>query len=129
MQFQILSLDDDDPATQMYLMKYLSFNMNVELCKSSQEAFDLLRKKAFDVLLLDKILRREGVSGIDLVPALKYEFPNLAIIILSHDDNFAGMRQAFSYGASDFLLKSPLLNSELQIKIPEAISKIRNSTN
>ncbi len=123
---KVLSLDDD-PVLQVELTRYLSSSMDIEICKESTEALQRLKNSNFDVILLDKHLKLEGISGIDLIPMLKNQFPWMAIIILSYDDDFSGIKKAYAYGADDFILKSSSMIAHLQIRIPEALRRIRST--
>jgi DNA-binding NtrC family response regulator len=123
---KILSIDDADRGAQYQIVRHLSSTWEVELANSFASGLVLLRSKPFDVLLLDRHLEAEHLSGIDLIEGLKFEFPNLAILILTYDSDFNGIPRAFELGASDYLIKSSHLISDLQIRIPEAVKRIRS---
>jgi len=124
---RVLSIDDTDAGIQQRLVKHLSSSWEIETVQSFKEGKERLTLRKFDVVLLDRHLDSEGVCGIDLIPALRFEFPNVAIIILTYDTDFNGIPKAFSFGASDYIIKSPKEDFvyELQMRIPEAVKRFR----
>ncbi len=69
----------------------------------SREALDQLRKKEWDVALLDMAL--PGKSGLDLLKELKAEWPKLPVLVLSGypEDQFAV--RVLKAGAAGYLTK------------------------
>jgi DNA-binding NarL/FixJ family response regulator len=69
----------------------------------AQEALEQLRKKAWDIALLDITL--PGKSGLDLLKELKAEWPKLAVLVLSGlpEDQFAV--RALKAGAGGYMTK------------------------
>jgi two-component system response regulator NreC len=68
-----------------------------------EEAIERVREQLSDVLLLDVVL--PGRSGLDAIPDLLATAPELKILMLSMQDDPSYARQAFSAGASGYLLK------------------------
>ena len=71
---------------------------------SGREAIDLFRKYRPDVTLLD--LRLPDTSGIDIMIAIRSEFPEARVIILTTFDGDFEIRRALEAGARSYLLKS-----------------------
>jgi DNA-binding NarL/FixJ family response regulator len=69
----------------------------------AQEALEQLRKKAWDIALLDITL--PGKSGLDLLKELKAEWPKLPVLVLSGlpEDQFAV--RALKAGAGGYMTK------------------------
>jgi two-component system response regulator NreC len=67
------------------------------------QAIAALREAAPDVLLLDLVL--PGLSGIEVLPALRAAAPHTRVLVLSMQDDPAYVRQAFRAGADGYLLK------------------------
>ena len=71
---------------------------------SGQEALDVARQVQPQFALLD--IRLEGADdGLDVLVALKQEFPNMAIVILTDYDEPTYMARAVAGGATGYLLK------------------------
>jgi two-component system, NarL family, invasion response regulator UvrY len=83
----------------------------------SRQALDQLRKKEWDVALLDITL--PGKSGLDLLKELKVEWPKLPVLVLSghSEDQFAV--RVLKAGAGGYLTKESAPE-----ELPKAIRKI-----
>jgi len=83
----------------------------------SRQALDQLRKKEWDVALLDITL--PGKSGLDLLKELKVEWPKLPVLVLSGhpEDQFAV--RVLKAGAGGYLTKESAPE-----ELPKAIRKI-----
>ena len=76
----------------------------VSQASSGLEAIQQYREHRPDVTLMD--LRMPGLSGIDALVAIRAEFPEARVIILTTFDGDADIRRALDAGACAFLLKS-----------------------
>ena len=70
---------------------------------NAEEALELVARQTPDVLLLDVVM--PGRSGIEALPDLLAESPRTHVLVLSMQDDPSYVRQAFSAGASGYLLK------------------------
>jgi DNA-binding NarL/FixJ family response regulator len=77
---------------------------------SGQEAVEAFRRLRPDVTLMD--LRMPGMSGIEAIAAIRTEFPNARIIVLTTYAGDAQAAAALKAGAAGYLLKS-LVRKEL----------------
>jgi DNA-binding NarL/FixJ family response regulator len=71
---------------------------------NAQEAIELFRKHKPDVTLMD--LRLPGMSGIDSMIAIRTEFPEARIIILTTFEGDVEIQRALEAGARAYMLKS-----------------------
>jgi DNA-binding NarL/FixJ family response regulator len=71
---------------------------------NAEEAIVEFRRHRPDVTLMD--LRLPGANGIDSLTAIRGEFPQARVIILTTSDSDNEIRRALSAGASAYLLKS-----------------------
>lgn len=71
--------------------------------QSGQEALDLLKRDAFDILITD--IEMPGMSGLELIRQVRELYPSLRVVILSGYSNFEYARTALRYGIEDYLLK------------------------
>jgi len=71
---------------------------------NSQEALDQFRRHKPDVTLMD--LRLPGMSGIDTMIAIRNEFPEARIIILTTFEGDVEIQRALEAGARAYMLKS-----------------------
>jgi DNA-binding NarL/FixJ family response regulator len=70
---------------------------------SGREAIETARQVKPDLTLLD--IRMAGGDGLDALVALKQEFPQMAVIMLTTYDNPTYMARAVAGGAAGYLLK------------------------
>jgi DNA-binding NarL/FixJ family response regulator len=70
---------------------------------SAREAVFQARSVKPDVILLDVVMPEQ--SGLDAIPTLLHERPETKILVLSMQDDPQYVRQAFSAGASGYVLK------------------------
>jgi DNA-binding NarL/FixJ family response regulator len=76
----------------------------VAQASSGQEAIERFREHKPDVTLMD--LRLPDMSGIDAMIAIREEFPEARIIILTTFDSDTESRRALAEGAQAYMLKS-----------------------
>jgi two-component system response regulator NreC len=70
---------------------------------SGREAIFQTRSTKPDVVLLDVVMPDQ--SGLDVLPTLLHERPELKVLMLSMQDDPQYVRQAFAAGASGYVLK------------------------
>ncbi|HTA81096.1 MAG TPA: response regulator transcription factor [Terracidiphilus sp.] len=71
---------------------------------SGREAMQSIRQHRPDVTLMD--LRLPDISGIDAMVAIRAEFPDARVIILTTSDGDAEIHRALEAGAQGYMLKS-----------------------
>jgi DNA-binding NarL/FixJ family response regulator len=74
-----------------------------EACSGS-EAIETFRLHQPDVTLMD--FRLNGMNGIDALVAIRTEFPQARVVMLTTFESAADMRRALEAGAQGYLLKS-----------------------
>jgi DNA-binding NarL/FixJ family response regulator len=97
---------DDHPVVQAGLTSMLSTHAEIEVVGSASngnEALAMVRQLAPDVLLLD--LRMSGMSGIDVLHALRQMKSTARAIILTSFETDENIYRAFQEGAQGYLLK------------------------
>jgi len=97
---------DDHPVVRRGLKQIIEDEPDMEVAgeaKNAGECFSLVRKTDCTLVLLDITLPDR--SGFDVLKQLKYEHPNLPILILSvHPEDQYGLR-FIKAGASGYLMK------------------------
>lgn len=66
-------------------------------------ACELARERQPDVVLMD--LQLPGMSGLDATQAIRQEFPEMKVVILTGHEDSGTLRSAMAAGASGYLLK------------------------
>jgi two-component system invasion response regulator UvrY len=97
---------DDHPVVRRGLKQILIEEPDMEVvgeAGNAQEAFTIIRETDCDVVVLDISL--PGVSGVEVLKKLKYEYKNLPVLILSvHPEEQYAVRM-MKAGASGYLTK------------------------
>lgn len=96
--------------------------------QSGMEALDLLKNTPADIVITD--IEMPGMNGLELIRALKKDYPKIHIIVLSGYSNFEYARTALRYGVEDYLLKPVEQEtlSELLLTLCSMIAEERRSS-
>lgn len=98
---------DDHPLVREGLAAVINSQPDMVLlaqASNAQEALQEFRAKQPDVTLMD--LRLPGQSGIDAVIAIRSEFPDARIVMLTTFEGDVEIQRALEAGARGYLLKS-----------------------
>ncbi len=119
-QTRILVVDDDN-ALRNALVRFLSNQgFSVGAASTGQEAIELVGRGSFEVMLLD--IRMPGMSGIDVVPEVLHQDPDLAILMLSALTDASSAAICMQRGAIDYLTK-PIELNDLRKAIARALRR------
>ena len=97
---------DDHPVVLAGLSSMLGTQAGIEVtgaASGGDEALEMLRRKAADLLLLD--LRMPGMSGIDTLHALRRANISVRVIILTSFETDEDIYRSVQAGAQGYLLK------------------------
>jgi len=101
-----LLIVDDHPAFRMGLAALIQSQQDMEVaaeCGDGQQAVDLFRTVKPDVTLMD--LRLPGLSGVEAILAIRKEFPEARVIVVTTYDWDEDVYRAMQSGAKSYLLK------------------------
>jgi CheY-like chemotaxis protein len=111
-------LVDDDPLVCDSIRRMLEFDQyKVQAVATAREALALCEKENFDLVILDYLM--PVMKGDKLAIAIKQQFPNLPIIMITADAEKVESTEDRPEGV-DFLMGKPFQLTELR----EAVSKM-----
>ncbi|MCR2802580.1 response regulator [Paenibacillus soyae] len=122
--YQLLIVDDQpdlvlDLAT---MLPWSSIGIDaVYQAGSGPEALDIMRSTPIDVVITD--IRMPGLSGLDLIEAIRETWSHVKCILLSGYNDFEYAQRALKSQATDYLLK-PVEDEELLAAVRKAISEL-----
>ncbi|MBV8207792.1 MAG: sigma-54-dependent Fis family transcriptional regulator [Acidobacteria bacterium] len=118
-----LLIVDDDGSLSKYLSTYLTRrNFEIGTAASGEEAIRLFRVYDPHVVLLD--LGMPGMDGIDTLERLKQIKPEVAVIIISGQNDPELIFKASRLGADDYVSK-PFEPRNLEARLSKVIDKLR----
>jgi len=114
----ILLADDDSSVRRVLEFKLKQRGLKVATAADGQEALDLLKEQAFDLLLSD--IKMPKVSGIELLEQASQLRPGLKVILITAHATVSQAVQAVKLGAFDYITK-PFEDEELFLAIDKAL--------
>jgi two-component system response regulator YesN len=111
---KILIVDDELIFRQgiRYLIDWETYHYTiVGEATNGKEALKLIEKLSPDIVFCDIVM--PILNGVELVKIASHRFPSVKIVVLSNFDEFNNVRQAFKFGACDYLIKSQISKAEL----------------
>ncbi|MBW2251191.1 MAG: response regulator [Deltaproteobacteria bacterium] len=114
---RLLLIDDEVGYVNVLSNRLSKRNFQVGKAHSASEAFQIMRKRDFDVAVLD--LKMEDMDGIEILKILKKMAPELVVIMLTGHGSAEAAQEGIKQGAFDYLTK-PCELDELIQKIQEA---------
>ncbi len=110
---RIVIADDELPILEW--VKYcLKENDNWEIAGAASDglqAYDMIIDEKPDVVITD--IRMPRMDGISVMKSVKEILPQTEFIILTNHADFSYAKQAITWGAKEYILKSELRSSEL----------------
>jgi DNA-binding NtrC family response regulator len=117
-QISLLLVDDEVGFVEVLSKRITRRGMTVTAASSGSEAIQALRRRDFDVAVLD--LKMEDMDGIEVLKIFKKMAPAMPVIMLTGHGSESSAREGIKFGAFDYLTKPYELEDLIQ-KIREAI--------
>jgi len=114
---------DDEPAIRRALRPPLTeLGFHVSEASRGEEALQVLRSTAYDVVLLD--INMPGIGGIETLKRIRSFAPRLPVLMLTVRDEEEDKVEALDLGADDYVTK-PFSTRELVARIRTAVRRVR----
>jgi two-component system NarL family response regulator len=101
-----LMVVDDHPAFRIGLIALIESEPDMKVVAETgngREVLEIFRRAQPDVVLMD--LRLPGISGVEAIIALRKEFPECRVIVITIYDSDEDIYRACQSGAQSYLLK------------------------
>jgi DNA-binding NtrC family response regulator len=117
MSEKVLLVDDEEDFLEIMAERMTARDMDVDTCTSAEEAFQKIKEKNYDAIILDFMM--PGMDGMKALHEIKSKSPESQIILLTGHATIEKSVEAMKLGATDFLEK-PADLKELEKKIKDA---------
>lgn len=119
--FRVLVVDDEKEFLETLVNRFGKRGIDTTGVGSGEEALDLMKKKLFDVVVLD-IRMPGGMDGIEALREMKKLQPLAEVILLTGHASVETSIEGMRIGAFDYLLK-PVTLEDLMVKLAQAFEK------
>jgi NtrC-family two-component system response regulator AlgB len=116
----VLVVDDEKNIRQALRVCLEAMDADVTEAGSAPAALEALGRAAFDVVFVD--LKLGAASGLDLIPQLLVENPNVLVIVVTAYATFETAVEAIRRGAWDYLPK-PFTPAQIRHLIEKALAR------
>ena len=100
---ELLWIDDEIDLLQAHILFLGQKGYTVTTAHSGQDALALLKEKSFNIVLLDENM--PGMSGIEVLVAIKQDHPQLPVIMITKSEEENIMEEAIGAKIADYLIK------------------------
>lgn len=114
---------DDEPLVRKGLVSMLEkLDMTeIETANNGEAGKEMIRSFKPDLVLMDIVMPK--VDGIELLKWIMLNYPEVRSIVLSSHQDFHYVKQAFVFGASDYILKYDINEEILKETITRAMNR------
>jgi DNA-binding response OmpR family regulator len=119
---KILLVEDEAALRDLYKEVLTDKGYAVSEAKDGEEAFDLMKKGGWDLILLDIVLPKiDGIEVLKRLKGEKIEEPNGPVIILTNLGQEAVIAEGVKLGIKGYLIKSDITPDQVITEIEKAL--------
>ena len=119
--FKVLVVDDEQPFVDTTVNRLIKRNIEAVGVLSGEQALESMKKRLFDVVVLD-IKMPGGMDGIETLREMKKIQPLAEVILLTGHASVETSIEGMRLGAFDYLMK-PVSLEDLMVKLAQAFEK------
>jgi len=119
--FNILIVDDDEDVLETLSNRLKKRGIDASGARSGEEALEKIKKKPYDVVVLD-VKMPGGIDGIETLREIKKIQPLAEVLLLTGHASVETSIEGMKLGAFDYLLK-PIKLEDLLKKVAEALER------
>jgi putative two-component system response regulator len=117
---KVLVVDDEAPIRRLLRQKLTKEGYLCEEADSAGQTLDKLRSSPTELVILD--IKMPGKSGIELLPEIKADYPDTAVIMATAVTEVAVAIQCMKQGADDYICK-PFNLDEVALSAERTLDK------
>ena len=117
---RFLVIDDEESMRDSCRQALARKASRVEVAGDGLTGLDILKKEAFDLVILD--LKMPGLSGMEVLDKIKQEYPEMVVIVITGYATVESAVEAMKRGAYDFLPK-PFTPESLRAIVGRALER------
>ena len=119
-KIKLLFVDDDKTFSKVMKKELTRMGYSVVCADCGEKAIDTLRKRSFEVIILD--IKMPGIGGINTLKGVKEIDPEVEVIMLTGRATIESAVESMKMGAYDYITK-PCRLSELDMLLKKAYEK------
>lgn len=100
---QILWVDDEAELLEPHRLFLREKGFEVEMARNASDALELLRRHAFDLMLLDE--QMPGMRGVAMVREARELVPSLPVVMVTKSEEDETLRDALGADVAEYLVK------------------------
>jgi two-component system NtrC family response regulator len=116
----VLVVDDEESQRSVLAGFLRKRGLQVSAAATAAEALEIARGSVLDLVLTD--LRMPGMTGVELLEALRRQVPDLPVIVMTAFGTVANAVDAMKKGAADYLTK-PIDLDELEVLVTRTLER------
>ncbi len=120
---RLLIIDDEEIVLKSCLRILEGFDYKVDTVTSGTEGLAQLKKNDYDIVITD--LKMPDISGIDVLKAIRTNYPDIVVIMFTGYATVDSVREALKTGAFDYIPK-PFNPEEFSTVVENACSIKKN---
>jgi two-component system, NtrC family, response regulator AlgB len=119
-RLRVLVIDDEKNIRATLSLCLEQIGCEVSAVSSGESALDVLTQQAYDLAFLD--VRLGDTSGLDLIPKLIADCPNLLVVVITAYATIDSAVEAIKRGAADYLAK-PFTPAQIRHVVDQCIKQ------
>ena len=116
----ILWVDDEGELLESHRIFLRSKGYDVEWASNADDAVEMLRRRPFDILLLDE--QMPGKRGLETYRDVREIAPNLPVVMVTKSEEDSTLKEAIGVNVRDYLVK-PVERDVLVAAVKKAVDQ------
>lgn len=126
---KILIADDDESLRDIYKQVFDIEKIDVDIVKDGEQAFALLQKGGYDLILLDIHMPKiDGMKAVEMLSRIKPISPNGPVYFLTNDGDAMTMAKGVTLGVRGYLVKTQYTPDGLIKEIKRILEEEKHKT-